>query len=76
MIFVSSQIDISFDTCVKDYVRYELFNIFIVMGQYCPLSYFPHYIILYVFVKLKLTLPLQLCVFRENVGTEREAREI
>ena len=77
-----SILDISFDTCVKDCYIWNICKIFAVMGQYCHLLYFPHYIIIYVFLKLKLTIPLRLCVFfrnstvKENVETARSKRNL
>ena len=44
------------------------------MGQYCHLLYFPHYIIIYVFFKLKLTVSLPLCVFLETPQLKRTLR--
>ena len=66
--------DISFDTCVKDCYIWNICKIFPVMWQYCHLLYFPHNIIIYVFLKLKLTIPLRLCVFLETPQLKRMLR--
>ena len=66
--------DISFDTCVKHCYIWNICKIFPVMGQYCHLLYFPHYIIIYVFLKLKLTIPLRLCVFLETPQLKKTLR--
>ena len=44
------------------------------MGQYCHLLYFPHYIIIYIFLKLKLMIPLWLCVLLETPQLKRMLR--